>query len=73
MKHKHDKKTLDPTNILMNMVYLLISIPAIQDLILTLCNNSFCEGKVSSELKLTRIIPLPKVSNPINLDQFRPI
>ncbi|ODM96966.1 putative RNA-directed DNA polymerase from transposon BS [Orchesella cincta] len=43
------------------------------DLIVEVCNQSFSSGDVPVKCKLSRVIPIAKVENAINPDQYRPI
>ncbi|ODM90055.1 putative RNA-directed DNA polymerase from transposon BS [Orchesella cincta] len=72
MKKKTDSNP-DVTGISKLFLNMLIQIPYFRDLIVEICNQSFSSGDVPVKCKLSRVIPIAKVENAINPDQYRPI
>lgn len=66
-------KSLDTTGLSKFYLNQLLPLPCVHDTILALCKLSFAKGIVPSSLKISRIVPIPKVENASTPAQFRPI
>ncbi len=63
----------DTTGITKLFMDKVINIPAVQTVILKLLNMSFVSGLVPNNLKVARVVPIPKVDGAKEPSQFRPI
>jgi len=71
MKNKENMKE-EETGICNKMIYLTIYAPNITSIICHMINLSIMENNIPSILKITRIMPIPKIKNPSPTD-YRPI
>jgi len=71
---KHTKKrSPDPSGIAKYMLDLILPIPNFFEAITYWANLCFQNGYIPSYLKTIKVVPIPKVSNPKSLNDFRPI
>jgi len=72
LKNK-DKTCEKHSGISFKMISIVIPIPNDLDILTNFCNLSFSESCIPSELKISRVIPLPKIANASKPNHFRPI
>ena len=70
---KKDNPCPDPSGISMKMLELIFNIPHAFECIFKLFQVSFKTGQIPDFLKISRIIPIPKISKPVSANDFRPI
>ena len=71
--HNKHKQYEDSVGVSMKMLYILFPIPNFLSLLRNFCQLSFRYGKIPNELKVSKVIPIPKVNNAVEPNQFRPI
>jgi hypothetical protein len=72
LKHKKSK-TPDTVGLSKLMMGLILPIPCISELITSFFNESFATGVVPTQLKNSRVVPIPKIPNASEPDDFRPL
>lgn len=72
LKHKSSKFP-DTVGMSMYMLGLALPIPHFRDSLVSVFKKSFSSGRVPDQLKCSRVVPIPKISNATKPDEFRPI